>query len=170
MAVGGSVTLPPLRWPCVPHAYAANWPNASPRCIASPFAVGDRPAAQFFPGSTRTASAYVEGTRSPPVRPRQAGLPKVCVAVDPPGGATECGIVVAGRAHVDGQDHFYVLEDASDALTPNGWGRRVIDSYHLHSADKVIGEGNYGGDMVESVIRHNDPEPVVRTRPCRPRV
>jgi phage terminase large subunit-like protein len=85
-------------------------------------------------------------------------LTKVAVAVDPPGGATECGVIIAGRARIDGQDHFYVLEDASGQLTPNGWGRRVIDRYHTHQASKVIAEANFGGDMVESVIRHNEPD------------
>ena len=77
-------------------------------------------------------------------------LTKVCVAVDPPGGATECGIVVAGRARVDGTDHYYVLEDASGQLSPNAWGLRVIDRYHTHQASKVIAESNYGGDMARA--------------------
>ena len=85
-------------------------------------------------------------------------LTKVAVAVDPPGGATECGIVIAGRARIDGTDHFYVLEDASGQLSPNGWGLRVIDRYHQHQASKVIAESNYGGDMVENIIKHNDPD------------
>jgi phage terminase large subunit-like protein len=51
-----------------------------------------------------------------------------------------------------------VLEDASGQLSPNGWGRGVIDRYHQHVADKVIAESNYGGDMVESVIPHNAPD------------
>ena len=89
--------------------------------------------------------------------------------MDPPGGAPECGIVIAGRARIDGTDHSYVLEDASGQLTPTGWGRRVIDRYHTHQASKVIAESNYGGDMVENIIKHNDPDVPLRTRQSHPR-
>lgn len=75
---------------------------------------------------------------------------RVVVGVDPPGGSTECGIVVSGLAR-DG--HAYVLLDASLKDTPQKWGAAVVSAYNLHKADRILGEKNYGGDMVENTIR-----------------
>jgi predicted phage terminase large subunit-like protein len=88
---------------------------------------------------------------------------RIVVAVDPSGtGANEDakgdeegtkgdeqGIVVAGLG-VDGRG--YVLEDVTCKLSPDGWGRRVVEAYQRHKADRVVYERNYGGDMVEHVI------------------
>jgi phage terminase large subunit-like protein len=87
-------------------------------------------------------------------------LERVVVAIDPSGTSTEasdeCGIVVTGR---DGQrkPHFYVLADLSLRGSPETWARKAILAYHAHGADRVIAEGNFGGDMVESVLRNIDP-------------
>jgi len=64
----------------------------------------------------------------------------------------ETGIVVAGQC---GED-FYVLADWSGRMTPEQWARRAVNAYHEFSADRVIGEVNNGGDLVESVIRNSD--------------
>lgn len=91
------------------------------------------------------------------------GLPvalrRVVVAVDPSGTKGEgtgdaIGIVVAGIG-TDGR--FYVLEDASCHASPEQWARRVVAAYHRHRADRIIGEANFGGAMVEAVIRLADP-------------
>jgi len=79
---------------------------------------------------------------------------RVVVGVDPAGGAAENGIVVAGKGLVDG--HAYVLEDLSLKASPDRWGREVVDAYHEHQADRVVAEVNFGGDMVEHVIRTVD--------------
>ncbi len=84
---------------------------------------------------------------------------RVVVAVDPSGTAGNgvgdgIGIVVAGLG-TDGR--FYVLEDASCHLSPEQWARRVVGAYHEHKADRIIGEANFGGAMVEAVIRIADP-------------
>lgn len=89
----------------------------------------------------------------------QVPLRRVVVAVDPSGTAGNgvgdgIGIVVAGVG-TDGR--FYVLEDASCHLSPEQWGRRVVAAYHKHQADRIIGESNFGGAMVETVIRIADP-------------
>lgn len=77
-------------------------------------------------------------------------LRRVVVGVDPPGGRTECGIVVAAL----GQDgHGYVLADYSLQGTPEAWSSAVINAYEDWQADLIVGEKNYGGDMVEHVIR-----------------
>ena len=78
-------------------------------------------------------------------------LTRIVVGVDPPGGATECGIVIAGR---DRRGEFYVLSDRSLRGSPNTWAGAVIAAYISHQADRVVGETNYGGDMVEETIRN----------------
>ena len=81
-----------------------------------------------------------------PVLPR---LVRVGIGVDPPGGATECGIVAAGLGE-DGRG--YVLDDWSLRGSPGVWGKRVVDLFHEHDADRVVAEVNYGGDMVTHTI------------------
>ena len=85
-------------------------------------------------------------------------MKRVVVAVDPSGtkgdgGGDDIGIVVAGLG-VDG--HAYVLEDATCQLSPEGWGRRVVDRYHRWNGDRIVGEKNFGGDMVRFTIRTAD--------------
>ena len=92
--------------------------------------------------------------------PIPTDLRRVVVAVDPSGasgdpdeGNDSIGIVVAGLG-VDGR--FYVLEDATCRLSPSGWGRRTVERYGQHKADVIVAEANFGGAMVESVIRTAD--------------
>ncbi len=82
--------------------------------------------------------------------PKDVEMARVVVAVDPPGGATECGIVVAGLGD-DG--NVYVLSDDSTRSSPAGWGHRVAAAFDDWQADRVLGEKNYGGDMVEAIVR-----------------
>ncbi len=77
-------------------------------------------------------------------------LVRVVIGVDPPGGATECGIIVAARGS---NGHGYVLGDKSIAASPNIWGRAVVSAYDRWEADRVVAETNFGGDMVESILR-----------------
>ncbi len=77
-------------------------------------------------------------------------LIRVVVGVDPPGGATECGIVAAGRGR-DG--HYYVTKDTSLRASPDIWADTALNTYQNEQADKMIGESNFGGDMVESTIK-----------------
>ena len=88
-------------------------------------------------------------------------LERVVVGVDPSGAsgdpeenADSIGIVVAAKG-ADGR--FYVLEDATCSLSPKGWGRRVVERYSHYSADLIVAERNFGGAMVEAVIRTADP-------------
>ena len=85
-------------------------------------------------------------------------LQRIVVAVDPSGtkgdgGGDDIGIVVAALG-VDGRG--YVLEDASCNMSPEGWGRRAVDAYHRRQADRIVGEKNFGGDMVRFVITTAD--------------
>lgn len=89
---------------------------------------------------------------------------RIVVAVDPSGASgnddgDSIGIVVVGKT-MDGK--FHVIEDATCDLGPAGWGRRVVERYHAHKADRIIAERNFGGAMVESVIRTADKNVPVR--------
>jgi hypothetical protein len=89
----------------------------------------------------------------------------ICVAVDPPGGRTECGIMVCGEIARDRAaavpSRGLVLEDATVAAK-EPWGEAAINAYHRHHADVIVAESNYGGEMVEQVIHAADPTvPVV---------
>ena len=79
-------------------------------------------------------------------------LGRIVVGVDPSGGVVETGIVVAGRIG----EHAYVLEDATLRASPEGWSEAVQRAYKDHCADRVVAEINFGGDMVESVLRATD--------------
>lgn len=88
-------------------------------------------------------------------------MQRIVVAVDPSGtaGASDdgdsIGIVVAGKG-VDGRG--YVLADRTCKLSPDGWGRRAVAAYHEFSADRIVAERNFGGAMVQHVIRTIDPK------------
>lgn len=86
-------------------------------------------------------------------------MARVVVAIDPSGtaGASDdgdsIGIIVAGKG-IDGR--AYVLADRSCKLSPAGWARRAVDAYREFKADRIIAERNFGGAMVEHVIRTAD--------------
>lgn len=82
-------------------------------------------------------------------------MQRVVVAVDPSGTSGEddgdsVGIVVAGKG-VDGR--AYVLADRTCKLSPAAWARRVVQAAEEFGADRIVAERNYGGAMVEAVIR-----------------
>jgi len=85
-------------------------------------------------------------------------LARVVIAVDPAVTSTsdsdETGIVAAGKG---ANGHYYVLTDASLRASPLTWAAKTCSLYHKHGADRVIGETNNGGDLVESNIRSVDP-------------
>jgi predicted phage terminase large subunit-like protein len=84
-------------------------------------------------------------------------MQRVIIAVDPSGcrgpedlRSDEIGIIVAGLG-TDGR--AYVLEDLSGRFGPETWKTVVASAYHRWQADAVVGETNYGGAMVQEVIR-----------------
>jgi phage terminase large subunit-like protein len=84
-------------------------------------------------------------------------LVRVVVAVDPSGSGDvdnadndAIGIIVAGLG-VDG--NAYLLEDCTVKAGPATWGAVATSAYDRHSADVVVGEGNYGGAMVKATIQ-----------------
>jgi len=82
---------------------------------------------------------------------------RIVVAVDPAVSANatsaETGIVVAALGE-DG--HGYVIDDVSLADSPAQWAKAAANAYHTYRADRIIGEVNNGGDLVESNIRTVD--------------
>jgi phage terminase large subunit-like protein len=82
-------------------------------------------------------------------------LVRIVVGVDPAVTAgedsDETGIVVVGQG-VDMQ--YYVLTDRTCRLSPDGWARRAVEAFREFEADRIIGEVNNGGDLVEAVVGH----------------
>lgn len=81
-------------------------------------------------------------------------MKRIVVSVDPAVSAhedsNETGIVVCGKG-TDGLG--YVLRDKSGRYSADAWAKIVCDLYDEYDADRVIGEVNNGGDLVETVIR-----------------
>jgi phage terminase large subunit-like protein len=80
-------------------------------------------------------------------------LKRVVVGVDPPltADGDECGIVACGLGR-DGIGR--VLGDHSaGGLSPEQWARKVAGAVEAWAADRVVAEGNSGGEMVEAVLR-----------------
>lgn len=78
---------------------------------------------------------------------------RIVIGVDPPVSADgdECGIVACGLGH-DGIG--YVLGDHSaGGLSPEQWARKVAAAAERWAADRIVAEGNQGGEMVEAVLR-----------------
>ena len=97
----------------------------------------------------------IEGARVQKLPP----LTRIVVAMDPATTSTnesdEWGIVAAGQ---DGRDpsHFYILADESAIYTPDEAAKAGVRLYHRLGADRIIGEANNGGDMIETILRYQD--------------
>lgn len=81
---------------------------------------------------------------------------RMVIAVDPSGADDEdnlendeIGIVAAGLG-TDGKG--YILEDATCKVGPATWGRIATQAFERWEADTIVGEVNFGGAMVKSVI------------------
>jgi phage terminase large subunit-like protein len=89
--------------------------------------------------------------------PAPAEFMRVVVAVDPAGSTSEeaadTGIIVCALGH---DEHGYVLDDMSLHGSPNQWGQQAIAAYSKYRADRIVGEANFGGEMVEFTIRTVD--------------
>ena len=87
-------------------------------------------------------------------------LQRVVVAIDPSGTGGKkddgdaVGIIVVGKGS-DGR--AYVLADKTVRASPEGWGRTAVEAYRFYNADRIVAERNFGGAMVEHVIRTVDP-------------
>lgn len=85
---------------------------------------------------------------------------RIVIGIDPSGAEDdadednlehdEIGIAVAGLG-TDGK--AYIIEDLTVGAGPSTWGRVAVDAYSRHKADKIVAESNFGGGMVQFVIR-----------------
>ena len=84
-------------------------------------------------------------------------LIRIVVGVDPAvtsgEDSDETGIVTVG---ISANQHLYVLSDDTLKDSPRKWADQAVATYHRFKADRVIGETNNGGDLVETVIRQSD--------------
>jgi phage terminase large subunit-like protein len=84
-------------------------------------------------------------------------LIRIVVAIDPAvtsgEESDETGIVTAGIS-TDGQ--YYILADDTVRATPDAWARKAVGAYHHWKADRIIAEGNNGGDMIIYLIQQVD--------------
>ncbi|MES0444994.1 MAG: phage terminase large subunit [Desulfobacterales bacterium] len=86
---------------------------------------------------------------------------RLVVGVDPSGSGDvdnadndAIGIAIGGLG-TDG--NAYLLEDCTVKAGPATWGKIATDGYDRHAADVIVGEGNYGGAMVQHVIKTANP-------------
>lgn len=81
-------------------------------------------------------------------------MARIVVAVDPAVTSTEnsdeTGIIAAGLGK-DGRG--YVLADRSGRYSPGDWATRVVSLFHEIGADRIIAEGNQGGDLVTFTLQ-----------------
>lgn len=84
-------------------------------------------------------------------------LARVVVSVDPAVSSNAesdmTGIIVAGQ---DINGVCYILQDATDRFTPEGWAARAIELYHQYGADRIVAERNQGGEMVRHTFKTVD--------------
>lgn len=87
---------------------------------------------------------------------------RIVIAVDPSGSkgkederSDEIGIVVVALGE---NGKAYLLEDLTTKGSPELWGQIVCDAYERHEANMVVGETNFGGDMVRSVVQAKNPD------------
>ena len=78
---------------------------------------------------------------------------RIVVGIDPAGGARpsndETGIVVVAKKG----DRLYVLADRSGRYTPAQWAAVTLHLAEEFSADSIVAERNYGGEMVKHTLR-----------------
>ena len=99
--------------------------------------------------------ADIEGARVQKLPP----LSRIVVALDPAvtsnEDSDEWGIIAAG---IDGRfpEHGYLIADESGIYTPNEAAKQGVRLYHRLGADRIVGEANNGGDMIEALLRNED--------------
>lgn len=81
-------------------------------------------------------------------------LLRIVIGVDPAvtSGETsdDTGIIAAG---IGADGHGYILGDYTLHGTPHEWATEAYRAFNKHQADRIIGEVNNGGDLVEVNIR-----------------
>lgn len=94
------------------------------------------------------------------IKAAPANLERIVIGVDPAvtkkDSSDHTGIVIAGCKRLQGQMHYYVLDDRSLIGSPREWAATAINAYDEYQADRIVAEVNQGGDMVEQTIRNVD--------------
>ena len=162
-----------------PDAYARaflnpadNAVNLTPAFLASLAALPERQRKRFYEGvyvealdDALWSYEIIDMHRCAPDALAVTERKSVVVAVDPSGAQSpddqrdEIGIVVAARSQ-DGD--AYILADRSCREAAPVWARRAVTAYHAFSADCIVAESNFGGDMVRATIHAADPNVPVR--------
>lgn len=82
---------------------------------------------------------------------------RIVIAIDPAvtskDTSDETGIVAVGLGF---DNHIYPLEDRSGIYTPTDWCKEAVMLYRKYKADRIVGEVNNGGDLIETVLRTVD--------------
>jgi phage terminase large subunit-like protein len=82
-------------------------------------------------------------------------LVRVVVGLDPAGtrnkSSDKTGLIAVGMTKAE-RPHFYVLVDRSGRYRPKEWASVAISTFHRLRAARVVGETNYGGDMVKATL------------------
>jgi len=73
------------------------------------------------------------------------------VAVDPSGGGRDTAGIIAGWLGND--QRLYLTHDRTGVMPSDAWAREACLLAHETSADRIIIEKNYGGDMASLVIK-----------------
>jgi phage terminase large subunit-like protein len=84
-------------------------------------------------------------------------LIRIVTAIDPAvtsgEESDETGIVTAGLS-ADGR--FFILADDTLRASPNMWANKAVDAYKFWKSDRIIAEGNNGGDMIINLLHQVD--------------
>lgn len=128
---------------------------------------GDAVAGALFEDSVIETWRVIDGNVPDMVR--------IVVAVDPSGSGDEnnadndeIGIIVEGLG-TDG--NAYLLEDCTVKAGPGTWGQIAVSAFERWDADTIVGETNFGGDMVRHVIQTARPRtPFVKVTASRGKV
>ena len=80
-------------------------------------------------------------------------MKRIVIAIDPAITNTEksdeTGIIAVGLGF---DNKGYVLADRSGRYSPADWAKAAIELFHEFGADRIIAEGNQGGDMVRNTL------------------
>lgn len=83
-------------------------------------------------------------------------MDEIVVVIDPSGsghsGSDEVGLAVVGAKG----DDFYVFDVWGDQVLPSVWVSKAVAWFHQYLANRIIGEANYGGEMVRALITKED--------------
>lgn len=81
-------------------------------------------------------------------------LVRVLVGIDPAGSQNRrsdlTGIVTVGLTE---EGEIVVLSDSSGKYSPGAWAKAAMRDYERWKADAIVVERNFGGDMVQQVLR-----------------